>query len=56
MKYDIAIESWNKFLVEQDTTFTSSTTDIQTAATIEKPKEVEQSEEEKKQTKIKSTI
>ena len=54
MKYDIAIESWNKFLVEQDTTFTSSTTDIQTAATIEKPKEVEQSEEEKKQTKIKS--
>ena len=54
MKYDIAIESWNKFLVEQDTAFTSSATDVQTAATIEKPKEVEQSEEEKKQTKIKS--
>jgi hypothetical protein len=54
MKYNIAIESWNKFLVEQDTTFTSSATDVQTAATIEKPKEVEQSEEEKKQTKIKS--
>ncbi len=54
MKYNIAIESWNKFLFEQDTTFTSSATDVQTATTIEKPKEVEQSEEEKKQTKIKS--
>jgi len=54
MKYNIAIESWNKFLVEQDTTFTSSATDVQTATTLEKPEEVEQSEEEKKQTKIKS--
>jgi hypothetical protein len=54
MKYDLVNEGWNRFLVEQDTTFTSSATDVQTAATVEKPKEVAQSEEEKKQTKVKS--
>ncbi len=54
MKYDLIVENWNKFVNEQETIATTSATDVQTATTVEKPKEIPQSEEEKKQTKTKS--
>jgi len=54
MKYDLIVENWNKFLNEQEAVATTSVTDVQTASTVEKPKDIPQSEEEKKQTKTKS--
>jgi len=54
MKYDLIVENWNKFLNEQETIATTSATDVQNASTIEKPKEIPQSEEEKKQAKTQS--
>lgn len=54
MKYDLLLENWNNFLNEQEATSTTAASAVQTADTVEKPKEVAQSEEEKKQTKIKS--
>ena len=54
MKYDLIVENWNKFLNEQETIATTSATDVQTASTIEKPKEIPQSEEEKKEPKTQS--
>lgn len=54
MKYDLIVENWNKFLNEQETIATTSATDVQTASTVEKPKEIPQSEEEKKKAKTQS--
>jgi hypothetical protein len=53
MKYDLLVENWNNFLKEEDTSSTSAST-VQTTSTVTLPKDVPQTEEEKKQAKIKS--